>query len=93
MNNTNVKDAPIKTPDDRHDDHPRKVKITINGKEYETLTGITTVERLKHLGKVPSDEILSEFKHGQWVDLKDDERVNIHGGEVFASHIKSCGSS
>jgi hypothetical protein len=42
---------------------------------------------------VPEDEILSEFKDGQFVDLADNANVMIHGGEVFAGHRKSGGSS
>ena len=54
---------------------------------------MNTVEHLKRLGTVPSDEILSLLKSGKFDDLEDSGSVEIHGGEIFASHIKSCGSS
>jgi hypothetical protein len=73
--------------------HKRLVGITINNKPRETHPGKNSVEHLRKLGEVPADEILAEFKHGQFVDLADDGHVEIHGGEVFASHRKSGGSS
>jgi len=68
-------------------------EITINGKKYHTHAGRNSVEHLRHLGHVPADEILSEFKHGKFVDLDNNAHVEIHGGEVFASHVQSGGSS
>jgi sulfur carrier protein ThiS len=73
--------------------HKRAVKIKINNVDYETHPGENSVNHLKHLGHVPEDEILSEFKDGQFVDLADNANVMIHGGEVFAGHRKSGGSS
>jgi len=70
-----------------------KVKITINGKEYETHRGLNTVEHLRHLGNVPVGDVFSQFINGQFVDLDDKAHIEIHGGEIFASHIKSSGSS
>ena len=76
-----------------HKDHPHKVMIIINGKEYHTHPGINPVEHLRHIGHVPTGDVLSEFKDGQWIDLKDDAYVEIQGGEKFASHVPSSGSS
>jgi hypothetical protein len=73
--------------------HERVVTIVINGKKRETKSGSNSVEHLKNIGGVPADEILSEFKDGQFVDLKNDAHVEICGGEVFASHVQSAGSS
>jgi cell division protein ZapA (FtsZ GTPase activity inhibitor) len=69
------------------------VEITINGKKHETRAGNNSVEHLRHLGRVPDDEILSQFKAGKYVDLDNKAHVEIHGCEIFASHIKSGGSS
>ncbi len=69
------------------------VTVTINGKPHETHKGPNTVAHLRDIGKVPTDEVFSQLKEGQFVDLKDDATVIIHGCEVFASHIKSAGSS
>ncbi len=74
-------------------EHGNKVTITINGKQYETHRGNNPVEHLRNLGKVPADEVFSQFINNQFVDLDDKAHIVIHGGEIFASHIKSCGSS
>ena len=71
----------------------RLPEITINGTPYHTHAGKNSVEHLRHIGHVPTDEILSEFKHGKFVDLDNGAHVEIHGGEVFASHTPSGGSS
>jgi hypothetical protein len=73
--------------------HSKNVEITINGDKYHTHRGSNTVLHLRELGKVPADEILSEFKGGKYVDLADNGHVEICGGEIFASHVKSGGSS
>jgi len=76
-----------------HKDHQHKVAITINHKEYKTHKGINSVEHLRRLGNVSADDIFSQFKDGQFIDLENNAHVDIHGGEIFASHVKSCGSS
>ena len=73
--------------------HKSLVKITINNKPHETHPGENSVGHLRRLGQVPADEILSEFKNGQFLDLADGGSVEIHGGEIFASHRPSGGSS
>jgi hypothetical protein len=74
-------------------EHHHEVEITINGKKYHTHRGDNSVEHLRQLGKVPPDEILSQFKGGVFVDLANNAHVEICGGEVFASHVQSGGSS
>jgi hypothetical protein len=71
----------------------REVKISINGKEYETARGKNSVEHIRKLGHVPATDILSELKHNVPVDLPNDGFVHIHGGEVFVSHVPSAGSA
>ena len=73
--------------------HKKLVDIKINNVTRQTHPGKNTVAHLRKLGEVPADEILAEFRHGQFVDLADDGHVEIHGGEIFASHRKSGGSS
>jgi len=73
--------------------HHHKVMVSINGKDYETHAGDNSVKHLRDIGKVPTDEVLSEFKDGQFVDLKDDAHVKIKGGEIFTSHVKTGKSS
>jgi hypothetical protein len=74
-------------------EHGRQVEIKINGTTYKTHEGSNSVEHLRQLGNVPADEILAEFKNGQFVDLPNNGHVEIHGGEIFASHKPSGGSS
>jgi len=76
-----------------HKKEHHEVEITINGKKRHTHRGNNSVEHLRKLGHVPADEILSQFKGGVFVDLANDAHVEICGGEVFASHVQSGGSS
>ena len=71
----------------------RKVAITINGNTVLTHKGRNSVHHIRNIGKVPSDEIFSEYKNGDFSDLDNNEHVEICGGEIFASHTTSCGSS
>ena len=77
----------------RHRHHENTiVEITINGRIQKTHRGKNTVQHLKAIGEVPPGEVLAEFK-GEFVDLDDNAVVEICGHEVFASHVKSAGSS
>ena len=73
--------------------HHHEVVVSINGAEYKTHAGENTVKHLRKLGKVPADEVLSEFEHGKFDDLSDDASVKIEGGEIFTSHVKTGSSS
>jgi hypothetical protein len=75
------------------DAHHVKVEITINNKQYKTHSGNNSVEHIRHLGAISADEILAELINGQFVDLDNHDHVQIHGGEVFASHVPNGGSS
>ena len=69
--------------------HHHEVEIKINKDFYKTHVGENSVAHLKDIGHVPSGEILSEFKHGQFVDLADNAHVEIHGGEnIRQSHSR-----
>jgi hypothetical protein len=72
---------------------PKLVDVTIDGEKYKTERGINEVKHLRNLGKVPPADVLAEFKDGKFVDLPNDGRVEICGGELFASHVKTAGSS
>lgn len=90
-----VKDKHKDHRDDHHHEHghQHEVEITINGKEFKIKKGVYTVEQLKRLGHVPPEDSLSKFENGQLIELADNARIEIHGCEVFASHVRSCGSS
>jgi hypothetical protein len=69
----------------RHHDHP-EVEVTINKSVHKTHRGKNSIEHLKHLGGVPKDEILSEFKDKEFIDFGTEGHVEIHGGEIFVGH-------
>jgi hypothetical protein len=71
----------------------RQVPVEINGTERLTHIGKNSVEHLRAIGEVPADEVLSEFKDGAYVDLGDNAHVEIRGGEIFTSHVKTGKSS
>ena len=76
-----------KRSDSRHEDHHHhEVHININKSEHKTHTGKNAVEHLKHLAGVPKDEVLSEFKHHEFINLGNEGHVEIRGGEIFVSH-------
>jgi hypothetical protein len=69
---------------ERH--HHQEVVVKINKVDHKTHSGENSVEHLKHLGLVPKDEILAEYKDRHFIDLDNEGHVHIHGGEVFVSH-------
>ena len=69
------------------------VEISINSTSYSIERGNFPVEKIKTIGNVPANEILSELKNGKFHDLDNNARVEIKGGEVFVSHPPSGGSS
>ena len=69
------------------------VEISINSTKYEIERGNYSVEKLRIIGSVPANEILSELKNGKFHDLPNNAHVQIKGGEVFVSHLPSGGSS
>jgi hypothetical protein len=71
----------------------RKVTIKINGADYQTHPGNHPVVQLKNMANIPKDETLCILKDGKLVPLDDKDHVDIHGGEVFASHCPSGGAS
>jgi hypothetical protein len=77
----------------RHQEHGKKVDISINGKRYRTHTGDNSVEHLRKLGGIPATDILSQLKQGKFEDLDNAAHVKIHGNEIFVSHPPSAGSS
>ena len=69
------------------------VEILINSAKFQVERGNYAVEKLRTIGGVPANEILSELKGGKFHDLQDNAHVEIKGGEVFVSHPVSGGSS
>jgi hypothetical protein len=74
-------------------DKPHHVTITINGQPFEVHEGNHPVVELKNLAHIPKEDVLCLVKDGKLIDLDDKAHLDIHGGEVFASHKPSGGSS
>lgn len=79
-------------PDDKND-KPNQVNITINGTVYEVHEGNHPVVELKNRAGIPKEHILCLVQIGKLIELDDKAHLDIHGGEVFASHQPSGGAS
>ncbi|MDA3925253.1 MAG: multiubiquitin domain-containing protein [Kiritimatiellae bacterium] len=63
------------------------VEITINNDPYKIHEGEHPVARLKKKANIPPDHTLCQIKEGvPPIELNDGDRIDIKGGEVFASH-------
>jgi len=82
-----------KTPTSPNAKKPDLVEILINSTKFQVERGNYAVEKLRTIGSVPANEILSELKGGKFHDLQNNAHVEIKGGEVFVSHPASGGSS
>ena len=69
------------------------VTITIDGKPIAVERGVYTIENLKSLGGIALAYTLVEERGGKLVTLEDSASVDIKGGEIFHSRVKSGGSS
>ncbi|MFN0139221.1 MAG: hypothetical protein ACKVQW_03930 [Pyrinomonadaceae bacterium] len=79
---------------DSSDEHGNgQVEIKINDDPYRMRRGQHRVVELKELGSVPQAHILAQVINGQLVDLANDAKVHIRGGEEFHSHADSGASS
>jgi hypothetical protein len=77
-----------------HNPRPdRDVSITIDNKIYKVDRGRISVAELKQLGGIPAAYELEEIIDGKLVPLKDDQHVEIKGGEHFVSHPRAGASS
>ena len=72
---------------------PDFVEISINSAKFQVERGNYEVQKVRAIGNVPPNEILSELKGGKFHDLENNAHVEIKGGEVFVSHAPSGGSS
>jgi hypothetical protein len=77
-----------------HHPHPNpEVTITIDNKKYEVRPGKISVADLKQLGGISPAYELEEIIDGKLVPLKDDQHVEIKGGEHFVGHPRAGASS
>lgn len=74
-------------------DDKRLVVFNLDGKERQIEKGKYEVSELKQMFGIPADYELDQVVDGNFEPRKDDEKVKIHGGEVFVSHVRGGGSS
>ena len=78
---------------DGKSDDKRLVVFNLDGKERQIEKGKYKVSELKQMFGIPADYEFDQVVDGNFEPLKDDEKVKIHGGEVFVSHVRGGGSS
>jgi len=72
---------------------PHDVPVTVDGVKHEVHRGDYIVSQFKKLVGVDPARELDEVVHGELKPLDDNARIEIKGGEVFVSHVRTGGSS
>ena len=72
---------------------PATVTVTVNDQPIEVRRGSRSVAGLKRVGGVAQADVLEQVVDGRLVELADDGRVDVEGGEVFVSHPRDSASS
>src|SRR5216683_2481018 len=69
------------------------VTVTVDTKPHTVRKGRYIVSEFKRLVGVDPSYQLDEVVNGQFVELKDTEKVSIKGKEVFVSHVRGGAAS
>lgn len=69
------------------------VTVTVDTKPHTVRKGRYLVSDFKRLVGVDPSYQLDEVVNGQFVELKDTEKVSIKGKEVFVSHVRGGAAS
>jgi hypothetical protein len=69
------------------------VTVTVDTKPHTVRKGRYLISDFKRLVGVDPSYQLDEVVHGQFVELKDTEKVSIKGKEVFVSHVRGGAAS
>lgn len=69
------------------------VTVTVDTKPHTVRKGRYNVTDFKRLVGVDPSYQLDEVVNGQFVELKDTEKVSIKGKEVFVSHVRGGAAS
>ena len=69
------------------------VTVTVDTKPHTVRKGRYIVSEFKRLVGVDPSYQLDEVVNGQFVELKDTEKVSIKGREVFVSHVRGGAAS
>lgn len=81
-------------PEGHRHPHPgHHVTVTVDGVKHEVPRGEYVVSQFKTLVGVDPARELDEVVHGEFKPLDDNAHINIKGGEIFVSHVRTGGSS
>lgn len=81
-------------PEGHHHPHPgHDVTVTVDGVKHEVRKGDYIVSQFKNLVGVDAARELDEVVHGEFKPLDDNAHIDIKGGEIFVSHVRTGGSS
>lgn len=81
-------------PEGHHHPHPgHDVTVTVDGVKHEVRKGDYIVSQFKKLVGVDAARELDEVVHGEFKPLDDNAHIEIKGGEIFVSHVRTGGSS
>lgn len=69
------------------------VTVTVDTKPHTVRKGRYLVSEFKHLVGVDPTYQLDEVVNGQFVELKDVQKMSIKGEEVFVSHVRGGAAS
>jgi hypothetical protein len=69
------------------------VTVTVDTKPHTVRKGRYLVNDFKRLVGVDPTYQLDEVVNGQFVELKDTEKMSIKGGEIFVSHVRGGAAS
>jgi hypothetical protein len=81
------------THQDKPDHPPKKVVVTVDGKEHHVRPGTYSVAEFKREVKVDLSLDLDQVINGVLTPVPNDSTIEIKGGEVFISHQPQGGSS
>jgi hypothetical protein len=73
--------------------HAHEVKVTVDTVKKEVRSGHYVVSEFKRAVGVEEARVLDQLINGDLVELKDDQRIEIEGGETFISHTREGKSS
>lgn len=76
-------------------EHPEqgKLSITIGDKTHQVRPGVHRGADLKALGEIPNEYEFDQIKDGEFIEIKDEDKIKIEGGEVFVGRPKKGHSS
>jgi len=91
-----MEDKATRHTDEQHI-HPKPdkhiVTVTVDSKPHQVPRGEYIVSEFKKLVGVAPERALDEVVGNHFKPRDDNDRIHIHGGEVFVSHVRTGGSS